>query len=124
MPLEEVLLFFAAFIETECGIVYAEHNYYQLQNRLEDICRLLSFGTVQDLHKKAVKDGIHGSFRELLVDLATNNETSFFRDQKVFKKVKDDIIPELSENLGADNTLRVWSAASSRASCSLPDQIL
>jgi chemotaxis methyl-accepting protein methylase len=77
MPLESILPFFAKFIEKELGIIYAEHNYFQLQNRLDEIAKLLGVNGLEELHKQAQTE-IAGQFRQLLLDVATNNETSFF----------------------------------------------
>ena len=108
----EILQFFAKYIETELGIVYAEHNYFQLQNRLEEIAKLLSVESVEQLYSNA-KVSISGQFKQLLLDLATNNETSFFRDHKVFKAIEALVIPSFLQNSPAHSELRIWSAASS-----------
>lgn len=111
MPPEEILVFFANYIEKELGIVYDEHNYFQLQNRLDEIAKLLGISSTEKLYKQA-QDGITGAFKQLLLDLATNNETSFFRDMKVFKCLENKL---LSHFLAKHNNLelRIWSAASS-----------
>ena len=41
MQNEPILNFFAKYIENELGIVYSETNFFQLQNRLEEIRQLL-----------------------------------------------------------------------------------
>jgi chemotaxis protein methyltransferase CheR len=103
----EILSFFAQYIESELGIIYADHNYFQLQNRLEEITKLLGFKSIEELHTQA-KVGIFGPLQQLLLDLATNNETSFFRDAKIFKAFEQTILtnPPIEP-------LRIWSAASS-----------
>jgi chemotaxis protein methyltransferase CheR len=108
----EILLFFAKYIELELGIVYAEHNYFQLQNRLEDIAKILLVDSVERLYANA-KEEIAGQFKQLLLDLATNNETSFFRDQKVFQAIEDLFLPLFVQESPKNSQLRVWSAASS-----------
>jgi len=47
--------------------------------------------------------------RQRAIDLITTNETYFFREQKHFDALRDDILPEMS----ARNELKIWSAASS-----------
>lgn len=108
----EILTFFAKYIETELGIVYADHNYFQLQNRLEEIAKLLSVESVERLYQNA-KAGIQGQFKQLLLDLATNNETSFFRDPKVFRAFENVVLPTFLSQNPANSEFRVWSAASS-----------
>jgi len=109
MPREdEILKFFASYIEVELGIVYAEHNYFQLQNRLEEISRLIGVPDLSTLHAVATK-GIAGDFRNLLLDTATNNETSFFRDAKVFRALESFFRGQKT----GGSPMRIWSAASS-----------
>jgi chemotaxis protein methyltransferase CheR len=108
MPHEDILGFFARYIEAELGIVYADHNYFQLQNRLEEISKLIGAADLPALHATAEK-GITGDFRKLLLDTATNNETSFFRDAKVFRALES----HLRRPEGRSAPMRIWSAASS-----------
>jgi chemotaxis protein methyltransferase CheR len=106
------LRYFADYIEKELGIVYAEQNYFQLEQRLERIAQALGLTGVEAVYEKAV-GGIVGDMKALLLDIATNNETSFFRDPKVFKVIEDVILPSLRTKFPAALSFRVWSAASS-----------
>ncbi len=108
---QDILLFFAKFIEKELGIIYVEANYFQLEHRLRDISTQLGFGSIDELYQKA-RVGITGSMKSLLLDLATNNETSFFRDASIFKALSSHIIPELTKD-AFKSVINVWSAASS-----------
>lgn len=112
MQLNLILQFFAHYIETQLGIVYAEHNYFQLENRLEEIAKLLGVPNVEKLFEQA-QVGIHGAFRQLLLDVATNNETSFFRDPRVFTAIENCVIPDFLQKARPDETFRIWSAAAS-----------
>jgi chemotaxis protein methyltransferase CheR len=110
----EILIYFAKYIETELGIVYSEFNYYQLQNRIEEIVRILGLKDVTTFYL-AAKSGISPQVKQLLLDTATNNETSFFRDPKVFKALQDDLLPDFVKRFKTHpyKKLRVWSAACS-----------
>jgi chemotaxis protein methyltransferase CheR len=112
MEHQESLLFFAKFIETELGIIYAEHNYFQLQNRLDEIAKILGLCNTSELHAKA-QITMNEELRELILDVATNNETSFFRDLKIFTALESSILPKLSSRESYKNRLAIWSAASS-----------
>ena len=112
MQPEVILSFFARYIESELGIVYADHNYFQLQNRLEEIAKLLSVPDLEQLHQLA-KSGIQGTFKQLLLDIATNNETSFFRDAKIFRAVENLIYSSAGDSAVKASHLNIWSAASS-----------
>ncbi len=123
MPPEVVLKFFAQYIESELGIVYAEHNYFQLQNRLEEISKFVGVDSVEKLFEEAQKS-ISGSFRQMLLDVATNNETSFFRDPKVFNAIENIVLPKYCEGKSLVGPLKVWSAASSTGQEALSTAIM
>jgi chemotaxis protein methyltransferase CheR len=108
---QDILLFFAKFIEKELGIIYVEANYFQLEHRLRDISTQLGFASIDELYQKA-RTGISGSMKSLLLDLATNNETSFFRDISIFRALSSHIIPELLKD-PYKSVITIWSAASS-----------
>lgn len=112
MQTNEVLSYFANIIEKELGIVYAEHNYFQLQNRLTEISKQLGAASIEDLYTQAQK-GIDLAFRQLLMDSATNNETSFFRDLKIFNAIEKTVFPSFVAQYSGYEKLSIWSAASS-----------
>jgi chemotaxis protein methyltransferase CheR len=107
-----ILKFFADYIEKQLGIVYTDANYFQLEHRLRDISHQLGFRDVPELFAKA-QIGIEGSFKALLLDLATNNETSFYRDAHVFTALGKFIIPDLKKKFSNLSSMNIWSAASS-----------
>lgn len=104
----EHLQFFAEYIERQLGIVYSPDNFFQLENRLSEILSYFRINSVEDL-RRVVETGPPASLRQMLLDTATNNETSFFRDMKIFETVRDFIVPQMQTR----RPLRVWSAASS-----------
>jgi chemotaxis protein methyltransferase CheR len=108
---EKVLKFFADYIESQLGIIYNDANYFQLEHRLKEIASQIGIKDLNELHAKAV-GGIQGSLRNSLLDLATNNETSFFRDPSIFKALSGFIIPETVKRINP-NAIQIWSAASS-----------
>lgn len=48
-----------------------------------------------------------------LLDLSTNNETSFFRDTSPFIVLQNELIPKVKEKNAHKKTINIWSAASS-----------
>jgi chemotaxis protein methyltransferase CheR len=109
---KDQLKFFADYIERELGIIYTDSNYFQLQHRLEDITEQIGLHSTEELWAKA-SQGINGPLKDLLLDLATNNETSFFRDQAVFMGLQNYLIPDLFKNKPQLKELQIWSAACS-----------
>jgi chemotaxis protein methyltransferase CheR len=77
--------------------------------RLEEISKLVGASNLPALCEQA-KKGIEGSFKQLLLDVSTNNETYFFRDPNVFKAIEATVLPKLAD---LQQPLRIWSAASS-----------
>lgn len=106
------LKIFSEFIQKETGIIYGESNAYQLRSRLEEIAKAMNLKGDQALYELAAK-GINGHLRQLLLDFATNHETSFFRDPKVFQAVEKHILPELKKQNPHLSLVRIWCAASS-----------
>lgn len=107
------ILYFAKFIENEIGIVYTEQNYFQLEQRLERIAHALGFSSTGEFYSRAAHSGVVGDMKSMLLDIATNNETSFFRDPKVFKVLEEKILSSLKEKFSEASSYRIWSAAAS-----------
>ena len=105
---DPVLVYFSNYISEQLGIVYAEHNDFQLQKRLDEIATSLGCESREALLKVAM-NGIDARFKRLLLDLATNNETSFFRDPQLFKVWPSKILPLLANK----EKVKIWSAACS-----------
>lgn len=123
MKTDEILHYFAKYIEAEVGIIYSEHNYFQLQNRLEEIAKLNGIPNLEIMYQKC-QLGFCNKFKQTLLDLATNNETSFFRDPKVFRAMENIIVRLSSENKSRPEELRIWSAASSTGQEAISTAIL
>jgi chemotaxis protein methyltransferase CheR len=108
---DTLLKFFAEYIEKELGIMYSEANYFQLEHRLKDLSHQLGYQTLHDFYLQT-KVGLSLKEKNILLDTATNNETSFFRDVTVFKAISEYMIPELLKG-GFKSQFNIWSAASS-----------
>jgi chemotaxis protein methyltransferase CheR len=106
------LKLFADFIQKETGIIYSEQNAFALQTRLEEITKAMNLKSPTELYDLACK-GFTGSLRQMMLDSATNHETSFFRDMKIFQTIEKHILPELRKNSPHIGIFRVWCAASS-----------
>ena len=108
-----ILKFFALYIQKETGIIYSKDNAYQLEKRLKEICQILAVESEEALFMKATKEGIQGHFKQLLLDMATNNETLFFRDPKIFNAFERFILPQILERNPFPASIKIWSVASS-----------
>ncbi len=110
---EQRLKYFADFIHKEIGIVYSPQVYFQLEQRLEKIAVYLGLQTADQVYDKAVTEGITGDFKQYMLDIATNNETSFFRDPKVFEAIEKHLLPGLLKENPRAFSFRIWCAAAS-----------
>lgn len=107
-----VIKFFADYVSSQLGIIYSETNYYQLETRLAEVAKILGFQSVEDLYVHAQK-GFSSQLKGLLLDLATNNETLFFRDPPAFAALEKSIVANASMWKDRPEPFRVWSAACS-----------
>lgn len=110
---DAVLKYFAEIIEKELGIVYSAQNFFQLEKRLDVIAKNLGLASPVEVQQKAIKDGITGVFRQMLLDTATNNETQFYRDPKIYNAIEKFVVPEVKKANPAMMMMRFWSCASS-----------
>lgn len=108
-----ILKFFADYVQSQLGIIYQEANYFQLEHRLKDIAYQLGLKDINELFQKAKNEGFQGALKNLLLDLATNNETSFFRDAAIFRALSKYIIPQVILDGTFKSSLNIWSAACS-----------
>lgn len=109
---ESQIAFFASFIESKLGIVYTKDNFYQLEKRLLDIATQLNLSGIEELHAKA-QIGMSDQMSALILDLSTNNETSFYRDAGLFRAIEDHILTESRWFGDHLEPLRIWCAATS-----------
>lgn len=106
----EIFKYFSAVIEKETGIQYLEANSHLLVNRLQDLAKFLDFPDIMSLWLEVQKSGLNAMAKAQILDLATNNETSFFRDPEVFEFFKSQFIPKFSAHAPM---IRIWCAATS-----------
>lgn len=106
----EILKYFSDLIERETGIVYNANNSLMLENRLRDLARSLGSTDVDALWAEVQSKGLTNVQREMVLDLATNNETSFYRDPEVFEFFKDHFLKGLPTSCAQ---VRIWCAACS-----------
>lgn len=112
MQNSDIINYFAKYIQRELGIVYSEHNLYQLQNRLEEVIKILKIPDLLTLYHY-VESNNPLFKKQVLLDIATNNETSFFRDPRVFRGIGT-ILTKILERLDVTREeLKIWSVASS-----------
>lgn len=96
-------------IGTVSGISLDASKRYLLEGRLAPVAAEVGCVTFDQLYQRAKADR---GVEKKVIDAISTNETSFFRDRKVFELIKHKLVPDL---LGAAVTkpLAIWSAACS-----------
>ena len=85
---------------------------YLVESRLDPLARQEGFRSCHGL-VECLRSGPLSDLHRKVVEAMTNNETSFFRDARVFAMFKNTIIPELVAQRAPERTLNIWCAASS-----------
>lgn len=107
---QKIYSFFADQIYQTSGIFIPVENYYQLDARFLKLQKLLNLTSVEELYNTYANNPTVDQ-KLILIDVATNNETTFFRDERVFNQLLNIILPKkLKENQGK---LSIWSCACS-----------
>jgi len=108
---EEVYKFFAEMIYKNTGMVYSPADYYRLDSRIQELIKANSVNSPDELldlyRNKATPDKM-----AILINLATNNETYFFRDVKPFTVLSKKMLPLILEQYPTGD-INIWSAACS-----------
>lgn len=113
MSHEVYLQHFSKYIKDQTGIDYRSDNFFQLESRLNDVVKLFELKSIEDLFFMLQKS-FNAEQKQKFIDSITNNETSFFRDTKVFTELEVLLNNILSERAAEGRyDLNIWSAASS-----------
>lgn len=102
------------FVYDRTGIFLSEEKLSLLSNRLRKRVRALGLVSFEDYYQFLRKGAGDDEMTEFL-NAVTTNETYFFRNDKLWDYLADELIPSIAGEKKArgDRTLRAWSAASS-----------
>jgi len=92
------------------GIVLEDGKEYLVETRLASIVRRDGLTGVPDVIRRLRNDP---DLSTEVVEALTTNETSFFRDARVYDALRESFLPELIERNASARKLRIWSAACS-----------
>lgn len=98
----------ANFIFDATGIVYKPGDYYRLEARVSEIVKEFSLENPNDI-LTLLGNKLTAKEKSNVIDIATNNETYFFRDNKPFDTLVNNLLDEFSERL----PLKLWSTGCS-----------
>lgn len=102
--------FFAKYIYEHTGIFIPETNYFQLENRFNKLKTILEVDTLTELYL-IYNNNPSENNHLALIDLATNNETTFFREEKSFEFLVNSYLAPLIKN--DSKQVKIWSCACS-----------
>ncbi|MBD3402660.1 protein-glutamate O-methyltransferase CheR [candidate division GN15 bacterium] len=102
------------FIHERSGIFFAENKMYLVKNRLQKRMEQLDIKTVRDYFYHVKYDASQREFN-VLMDLVTTNETSFYRNEPQLLSFSEEALPMLLKEKAAagQKSLRIWSAGCS-----------
>ncbi|MDD9901825.1 MAG: protein-glutamate O-methyltransferase CheR [Alphaproteobacteria bacterium] len=105
-------VFFEDLLKRESGLSITREKTYLLESRLLPLATRLGLeglnGIIKEL--KYARDSL---LQKSVVEAMTTNETSFFRDNTPFQRMKEGVIPAFLKARAAQKRLRIWSAACS-----------
>ncbi|MPR00091.1 chemotaxis protein CheR [Modestobacter sp. I12A-02628] len=99
-------------VHRESAIVLQPGKEYLVEARLMPIAQKLGLAGVSELVETVRKRPDPASTRRI-VEALTTNETSWFRDGDPFTALTSTVLPQLTAARGANETIQIWSAASS-----------
>jgi chemotaxis protein methyltransferase CheR len=85
---------------------------YLVESRLDPVSRRGGFPSCALMIERLRSVPFNDLHRQV-VEAMTNNETSFFRDAKMFAMLKQAIVPEIVSRRAAQRLINIWSAACS-----------
>ena len=102
----------AEFLRKESGIVLKPEKSYSLRSKLRPLVAEWGFDSLNDLVLHVQRERHDPEVVDAILNALTIKETSFFRDDRPFRVLRERIVPELAEQRGRQD-LKLWSAACS-----------
>ncbi|MDX2052230.1 MAG: protein-glutamate O-methyltransferase CheR [Polyangiaceae bacterium] len=103
--------FLQRFMHSHAAIVIDEGKQYLVENRLQPVAKAAGLADLHGLVAR-LKGEPFGHLHRDVLDAMTTNETSFFRDTKLYEALEREILPELL-TYTAGRKLTIWCAACS-----------
>jgi chemotaxis protein methyltransferase CheR len=101
--------YLANLIFQHSGIVYDEKEFFRLDSRIQVLMKEFKLETESQL-LQILRSSTSQAIVSRVLDLSTNNETYFFRDQKPFFTVANSLVPIFK---GLNRPLKIWCAGCS-----------
>jgi chemotaxis protein methyltransferase CheR len=99
-------------VQDRSALVLEPGKEYLVESRLDPLARQEGFPSL--LHMvNSLRSGPSGDLHRKVVEAMTTNETSFFREIRVFEMFRKTILPNLMVLRASQRSLKFWCAASS-----------
>jgi len=111
IPLQDnVFRLLRDLISDYCGIYFDDDSRVTVERRLNRRLFVHGFDNFRDYYRFLLYSKERESELSEIIDIITVNETYFFREEKQFKSMIEEIIPELRHSMDERRKLRIWSA--------------
>lgn len=104
----------AVIIHRLCGLVVGHDKTYLVRHRLEPVVCAFRLVDFEQLLQR-LRLGTDHKLNEAIIEAITTKESSFFRDQPLFRAISEHVLPERAALLKTPGSrrhrIRIWSAA-------------
>lgn len=108
---ESLMLKFSNFLAEMMGLYFPPNAAKELEKKLQPVAKAFEFQELSDCLEWLMKAPLSKKQIAILAHHLTIGETYFFRDQRTFALLENDILPKLIQEHQQDKSLRIWSAA-------------
>jgi chemotaxis protein methyltransferase CheR len=99
-------------VRKHSAIVLDPGKEYLVESRLNPLARQEGFSSLRDM-VESLRSGSSNDLLRKVVEAMTTNETSFFREMKMFEMFRKAIMPKLLKDRACARSLNLWCAAAS-----------
>ena len=103
--------FFEDMLKRESGLALTREKTYLLESRLLPVAAKFKLQGL-DAIVQALRAGDR-DLKKMVIEAMTTNETSFFRDNTPFQRMKEIVLPHFLKERALQKQLRIWCAACS-----------
>lgn len=110
-PTEGAVRIMSGLLEARTGQLLSESRAWRVETALKPVLRAHGLADIEALAQRLVRRR-DPALEEDVVNALLNNESSFFRDPKLFEMIERQVLPHIRA-IRPDRTLRIWSAGCS-----------
>lgn len=99
----ETLTQLNASISRLFGIIFHDNRLNELHKAIQSVCKYLKIKDEKELISRIISENLSDKERNTLIKHLTIGETYFFRDDKIFRHLKDTILPDIVKRKGNAN---------------------